>query len=365
MDIQMIAKRLLEELRILINTPIIISDTNGFIIAGTEENRLNQFHEGVFPVMRERRPLYISPLQAQILKGAREEILTPLLMDDIPLGVLGIEGPITQVEPFSKIMTKMAEMLIEKALISEDYNPETQLLKLFLTELLDGQLTKEAIGQQLERLQLEAIYERTVIIEVDTEIEAIVIRHLIHTQMIHPQLIITRWNINQMVLLVPKMARARLEEALLLLYRKLTELTHSHVMIGVGKVYPLHQLSESYKEAAKALIVCSAERTIVFEEDLKLELLLLNSTKQQREEYVKRILGPVLYDFELLRNLEVWLNSNQSMKDTADQLHIHKNTLKYRIKKIEKVLQVDLHNTKDQASLYIALFLYKRHYIGK
>lgn len=365
MDIQMIAKRLLEELRILINAPIIISNTNGFIIAGTEETRLNQFHGGVFPVIRERRPLYISFLQAQTLQGAREEILTPILMNDIPLGVLGIEGPITQVEPYSKIMTKIAEMLIEKALLSKDYNPETQLLKLFLTELLDGQLTKEAMVQQLERLQLEDIYERSVIIEVDMEIEAIVIRHLIHIQMIHPQLIMTRWNINQMVLLVPKIARVQLEEALLLLHQKLTKLTHSHVKIGVGKVYPLHQLSQSYKEAAKALVVCSAERAIVFEEDLKLELLLLNSTKQQREEYVKRMLGPILYDSELLRNLEIWLNSNQSMKDTADQLHIHKNTLKYRIKKIEQALQVDLHNIKDQASLYIALFLYKQYYIGK
>ncbi|MGM9949323.1 MAG: sugar diacid recognition domain-containing protein [Lysinibacillus sp.] len=365
MDIQMIAKRLLEELRILIDAPIIISDTNGFIIAGTEETRLNQFHEGVPPVGRDRRPVYISHLQAQSLQGAREEILTPLLIDEIPLGVLGIEGPIAQVEPYSKIMTKMAEMLIEKALLSEDYNPETQLVKLFLTELLGGQLTKEAIVQQLERLQLEDIYERAAIIEVDTEIEAIVIRHLIHTQMIHPQLLMTRWNINQVVLLIPKIARTQLEEALLLLHQKLTKLTHAHVKIGVGKVSPLPQLTQSYQEAVKALAVCSAERAIVFEEDLKLELLLLNSTRQQREEYIKRMLGPILYESELLKNLEVWLNSNQSMKDTADQLHIHKNTLKYRIKKIEQALQVDLHNIKDQASLYIALFLYKQHYIGK
>ena len=361
----MIAKGLLEELRILIDVPIIISDTNGFIMAGTEEGRINQFHQGVIPVIRERRPFNISSLQAQNLQGAREEVLMPLLIDGVPIGVLGIEGPITKVEPYSKVMVKVVEMLIEKELFSEDYNPETQLLKLFLTELLDGQITKEAIGQQLERVQLEDIYERVAIIEVDTEIDAIITRHLMHTQMIHPQLIMTRWNINQMVLLIPKIARTQLEEALQLLYQKLTKLTHSHVKVGIGKVYPLHQMSESYKEATQALVVCSVERAVVFEEDLKLELLLLNSTKQQREEYVKRILGPILYDSELLGNLEIWLNSNRSMKDTADQLHIHKNTLKYRIKKIEQALQVDLHNIKDQSSLYIALFLYKQHYIGK
>ena len=49
----------------------------------------------------------------------------------------------------------------------------------------------------------------------------------------------------------------------------------------------------------------------------------------------------------------------------AEQLHIHKNTLKYRIKKIEQLLNVNLHSTRDQTSLYIALLLHKHHYIVK
>ena len=364
-DIQMIANRLLKELSPLIDAPIMISDHNGFIIAATDKSRMNEFHEGVLTVIRDRTTLYISNTQAQSIQGAREEILTPLSVDDIPLGILGIEGSILQVEPYMKVTTRVAEMLIERELMSEDYDPETQLLELFLTELLGGQLMKEAIKQQLEKLKLEDIYDRVAMIQLNVKTEAVIIRHLVHIQMIHPKLIIARWNVNQIVLLIPKVSRGQLQDALLLIHQKLDKLTRSHIKIGVGNSHPFHLLSRSYKEANIALEVSTKERALVFEEDLKLELLLVESTKKNQEEYITRVLGPIIHEPELLMNLEIWMNSNQSLKEVAEQLHIHKNTLKYRIKKIEQLLNVNLHSTRDQTALYIALLLHKHHHIAK
>jgi len=364
-DIQIIANRLLKELSPLIDAPILISDHNGFIVAATDKSRLNEFHEGVFSVIRDRTTLYISNMQAQSIQGAREEILTPLSMDDIPLGVLGIEGTILQVEPYVKITTKVAEMLIERALISENYNPETQLLELFLTELLSGQLTKGEIKKQLEKLDLENIYDRVAIIQLDVKTEVVILRHLVHIQMIHPKLIIARWNVNQIVLLIPKVPRGQLQDALQLIHQKLDKLTQSGIKIGVGNSHPFHFLSKSYKEANIALEVSTKERSIVFEEDLKMELLLVESTKKTQEEYIRRVLGPIIQEPELLMNLEVWMSNNQSLKEVAEQLHIHKNTLKYRIKKIEQLLNVNLHSTRDQTALYIALQLHRNHHTDK
>ena len=364
-DIQVIANQLLKELSPLIDAPIIISDHNGFIIAATHKSRVNAYHEGVLSVIRDRTTIYISNIQAQSIKGAREEILTPLSMDDIPLGVLGIEGPILQVEPFMKIMTKVAEMLIERALMSEDYNPETQLLQLFLTELLGNQLTKGEIEKQLKKLELEKIYDRVAIIQLDVKTEVVILRHLVRIQMIHPKLIIARWNINQIVLLIPKVSRGQLQDALQLIHQKLDKLTSSRIKIGVGNSHPFHFLSKSYEEANKSLEVSTNERPIVFEEDLKMELLLIESTKNTQEEYISRVLGPIIYEPELLMNLDVWMSNNQSLKEVAEQLHIHKNTLKYRIKKIEQLLNVNLHSTRDQTAIYIALQLHRNHHTVK
>ncbi|WP_431028205.1 sugar diacid recognition domain-containing protein [Lysinibacillus sp. LZ02] len=364
-DIQLIANRLLKELSPLMEAPLIISDHNGFIVAATDESRMNQFHEGVLTVIRDRTTLYISNTQAHSFQGARGEVLTLLSIDEIPLGVLGIEGPIVQVEPYIKIATKVAEMLIERALMSEDYDPEAQLLELFLTELLGGQLTKEAMQQQLKKLNVEDIYDRVALIELDVKTEAVVIRHLIHIQIIHPKLIMARWNVNQIVLLIPKVSRGPLQDALQLIHQKLAKLTQSHVKMGIGNRHPFHLLSLSYQEANSALTICTKERAIVFEEDLKLELLLVESTKKHREEYIARVLGPIMHEPELMMNLDIWMSNDQSLKEVAEQLHIHKNTLKYRIKKIEQLLNVNLHNTADQATLYIALLLYKHQYITK
>ncbi|WP_084078034.1 helix-turn-helix domain-containing protein [Ureibacillus massiliensis] len=45
-------------------------------------------------------------------------------------------------------------------------------------------------------------------------------------------------------------------------------------------------------------------------------------------------------------------------KETAKELHIHGNTLYYRLKKIEEILKIDLNNEKEWVDIVIATQLY-------
>ncbi|MGB3100967.1 MAG: helix-turn-helix domain-containing protein [Psychrobacillus psychrotolerans] len=56
----------------------------------------------------------------------------------------------------------------------------------------------------------------------------------------------------------------------------------------------------------------------------------------------------------------MYFNDNGSLQEIADKLFIHKNTLKYRLTKIESLLSMQLSNRAHLAEIYTAYRLYKR-----
>lgn len=61
----------------------------------------------------------------------------------------------------------------------------------------------------------------------------------------------------------------------------------------------------------------------------------------------------------LLKTLDGWFRCNNRPLETASFLHIHRNTLEYRLNLIEKYSNMDLTKIGDRFSLYIALERYK------
>ncbi|WP_165357052.1 MULTISPECIES: PucR family transcriptional regulator [Nocardioides] len=84
------------------------------------------------------------------------------------------------------------------------------------------------------------------------------------------------------------------------------------------------------------------------------------NTVAEGELVVRRLLGTLIqyddeHDAELVRSLQVYFEANRSWQEGAKRLDIHKQTLVYRIKKIEKLTGADLQDFGVQAELYLAL----------
>lgn len=82
--------------------------------------------------------------------------------------------------------------------------------------------------------------------------------------------------------------------------------------------------------------------------------------------FVDSILGPVLElpddeRDELIELLRYYFSDNQSISQTANDLFIHRNTAVYRIKKLEKLLNMSLNNVDDSEQLRMAIRLYSLH----
>jgi DNA-binding PucR family transcriptional regulator len=89
-------------------------------------------------------------------------------------------------------------------------------------------------------------------------------------------------------------------------------------------------------------------------------LLLATAGADLRQRLQDHLLGPIVeYDrrhsADLLKTLVAYFANDCSWKATADILHVHVNTLRYRIQKVQELMQRDLRRTDDRLDVLLAL----------
>lgn len=131
----------------------------------------------------------------------------------------------------------------------------------------------------------------------------------------------------------------------------LEKFCHRHCLsLGIGRSYKtLMEVSLSYKEAKKALLLASSLKksgTVHHYEDLAVYDLLVNIKKGYRIHPGLQKL--VEYDknngTDYIKTLSTYLRNYKNLSRTADELVLHRNTILYRLKKIEEILQSSLDN---------------------
>lgn len=151
------------------------------------------------------------------------------------------------------------------------------------------------------------------------------------------------------------------------LHAFLCEQTGAMVSIGVGRrVEDPAQVSLSYSDALKALSLgaCLGQQGVCAFSAMGAARLLDACAKlPEGKEFTKRTLEGLLEhdkaapDKALLPTLMALADCDYNMKNTADTLFIHYNTLKYRYGKLCELLKLDLSKFRNRVQVYIALML--------
>ncbi|HET8604412.1 MAG TPA: PucR family transcriptional regulator ligand-binding domain-containing protein, partial [Marmoricola sp.] len=114
--------------------------------------------------------------------------------------------------------------------------------------------------------------------------------------------------------------------------------------VGISSPAPLETLAGAVEEARHARRVAAAGRdpvTVVAAEEVTSHVLLLATVPDDvRRTFATRVLGPVLEydgrnDAGLLETLAAFLACDGSWSRTAEALHVHVNTVRYRIERVE------------------------------
>lgn len=141
--------------------------------------------------------------------------------------------------------------------------------------------------------------------------------------------------------------------------------------VGVGRVYEsVKDIFRSFQEAKIALELgrlMEIQGGISFFSDLGLARILYNHDRQELKEFYWETLGALEgFDLEqgntLMATLEQYFQNQCDLKVTANDLFLHPNTLRYRLKRIEEVLQVSLEDFETRLNLMTA---FKAKYLKK
>lgn len=370
MKLAAVAEKLVQEVRKLIEEDIIISDPKGIIIASTDQTRIGSFHEGAIHALESGKKLIINQQDEKKWRGVKAGINLPVFFQQEAVCVIGITGDPRQVSPYGELLKKMTEMFFQESYHREQEESQSRLMEFFIFEWYQLQKFDEPFLQKAKLLGIDVTVDRIVILGeflTDGVIEPSVWRDLQNkVTKRNDEDIMVRWGRNQFVLLMAAErfgSRHKQTETLHNLKRKLENQWGYRVSMGVGPRCRGCDFKKSFSRAERSLKNAVPHAEIIFDEDLKLEVLLDEIRPEMKEDFLSRTIEELIPYEELVETLSMYFSCNLSMKETAELLHIHINTLHYRLKRIEELTNLNPRKLVDRVTLYLALRLLDEHTI--
>ena len=137
---------------------------------------------------------------------------------------------------------------------------------------------------------------------------------------------------------------------------------NTHIAYGTI-VSELKEVSRSYKEARMALDVGKiffGERDVIAYSSLGIGRLIYQLPIPLCKMFIKEIFGgksPDDFDEETLVTIDKFFENSLNVSETSRQLYIHRNTLVYRLDKLQKSTGLDLRVFEDAITFKIALMV--------
>lgn len=349
------------ELSNLIQQQVILTDRRGFIQASTDADRINQFHEGALLSIRQKEMLYMGDAEVKRLRGVRKGIVLPVTIEGESIAALGITGDPEVIRPQAQLILRVAELFIQDSMKRKQKDERVRDIEFFVFDWLTGSKVNERFIEQGAMLGIHVTqYRQVAVLEVRDLAEQFTIDELetfAAIQNIHHAMKMVRWAQDRVLLLLPEMNQEMLKRELHYLLLHIKRRKKVHIVAGIGASFHPAELSKSFIQAKRAVSAAKQSCEIVFEHELRLEIILQSIPESVRMDYLSRTVAPLIREEELINNLKVWFSENQSMQNTAKRLHIHKNTLAYRLQKVEQLTGLSVSCTDDVFLLYFALCL--------
>ena len=141
--------------------------------------------------------------------------------------------------------------------------------------------------------------------------------------------------------------------------------------ISIGRpVNSLQHVSISYTDAeliSNETLDSKTSKQIKSFRDLGFKRYLLTLNEEESYYFIREILGPILplpekkEKSELITTLTAYLKCNKNVTHTAEILHLHQNSVYYRLQQMQEKLNLNFDSLEDVANIQAALFLYNRN----
>lgn len=143
--------------------------------------------------------------------------------------------------------------------------------------------------------------------------------------------------------------------------------SNADINLLIGSTQPVPNLPKSYQEVRHLIRYLVPNQSDIY----RSENFYFDNFLQQRiptteaQNFISHYLAPLIdydntHNSQFLETLDCFLNHQQNIAETARALFIHRNTLLYRIEKIESLLGISLKESENVLPLMLALKLIQR-----
>ncbi len=184
--------------------------------------------------------------------------------------------------------------------------------------------------------------------------------------------LLTTWYDGQLVIIVGHELEEKIDNTLIYIEEELVRFfkykkKDLHFNMCIGSLSENEEgVKESYLRANEVMKIMDSYPTktirVYFEEMRIYRLLYQLPQTEEVLEYPLDVLGPLLRDKRkdiYIETLESYFQLNKNIKETADQLFTHYNTVVYRLDKIKQLLKVNLDDPEVTLEIQVALKLLK------
>lgn len=369
------AQQIVSEISSIVKQNVNMMDVGGYIIASTDPKRIGNFHEGARKIIDEHLDeFYVTPEMET--PTTRTGLNLPINIDGEIIGVVGITGRYEQVYNYGQIVKKVTEILVR-----EDYNREQErfdkkIEKRFLEDWVLGTGVKRnsAFVERGIALHIDITRPRRVMVVrlenfqqlADTSAGQKLIEKVEQAvgQFICEEPYNAHFSLaTKQVCLVTPRSDQQMHTLAEQLIRRIQSGFEVRLLVGIDSGEGgTTDVTNAYLKANKASHACLAPlHTITLYDQINMEIFMDDIPKVLKEEYLRKIF--IKCDLEKMNHwvtiLEAYFAAEGSIKLAAEKLFMHKNTLQYKLRKLEECTGYDVRLPSNAPILYMAVLFFR------
>jgi carbohydrate diacid regulator len=362
---QALAQQIANEITDVIGHNVLITDEAGIVVGSGDESRVGQFHEASVDVVRARRMMAHSSEDVRGLVGTLPGVTIPLVVDGEVVGTVGLSGSPEEVVQFGLVVKRQTEILMQEAARIGSRMTHERATAELLREICEWHHSGVSRAQLLRRGRTLghdlALPRRVALFEYQdseslSDADPDDVRDQVDAVFNAPEDLIAP--LARMVIAVAAPDASVVDRC-----REFIASVGGRgvtVRVGIGSTASgIAALNVSARDAFDALQwgpIAHPETNVHQIEYVRLQQALSVIPIDSRTRLTEGLLGPLLADREwptLRATLIAWGDSTFNMTKAADRLHVHRNTLIYRLDKIARILQRPL----DEPGIAVALYI--------
>ncbi|WEV57514.1 CdaR family transcriptional regulator [Ligilactobacillus acidipiscis] len=316
---------------------------SGYVIASGDKKRISTLHIGAQEAIRTRKPCIMDRPHG---KNGLPGVNTPVIFEGKVVGVIGITGDPEKVAPLGSLLKVATELLLNQKSINQQQQERKIELNRFLYQWIqvnDNIENHPELILEAKRLNIDVSYPRWAIAIQGNSKKAVPLDNEDYEINFSSETIIVL---------------TKLESTI---NRYLNLAKKNTLKVGIGNLEK--NIGQSVNEALHALQLGKIfnDENFSFYDDISfIDILLKNKLPFEKLVSTFAAVSAEKSGEELINSLISYIKNNEDISETAKALFIHRNTLTYRLKKIQTKFGLNPKNTTDLFQLYIGLIYFLR-----